>query len=173
MTIVYVTENNTKCYGVTFQNNGYVKVQRFGDISSDENTIFCVKPMRIFLGKNHVCNMTMFSGALDKKVFHGNTISLKLSKENLKNKYVFIGGDMVCSLLTGDNIYENFSDMGNNLCPYILATVEEIFYLMAPNLKFIKKDQIDYNTLLDRIYAPDSKESFEELELCKIHSNYD
>ena len=48
MTIIYVTENNCKCYGVTFQNNGYVKVQKFEDISSDENTIYCVKPMRIF-----------------------------------------------------------------------------------------------------------------------------
>ena len=42
------------------------------------------------------------------------------------------------------------------------------------NFEFIKKDKIDYNTILDGIYVPDSdlKESFEELELCKIHSNY-
>ena len=103
MTTIYVTENKTKCYGVTFQNKCYVKVQRFGDISSDENTTFCVKPMRIVLGKNQVCNMTMFSGAFDKKGFDGNTILLKLSEENLKNKYVYIGCEMVCSLLTGDN----------------------------------------------------------------------
>ena len=51
MTIIYVTENNCKCDGVTFQNIGYVKVQKFEYISNDENTIYCVKPMRIFLGK--------------------------------------------------------------------------------------------------------------------------
>ena len=28
MTIIYITENNTKRYGVTFQNNEYVKVQK-------------------------------------------------------------------------------------------------------------------------------------------------
>ena len=65
--------------------------------------------------------------------------------------------------------------MGNNLCPYCVATGEENYYLLAPNTKFIKKDKIDYNTILAGIYVPDSdlKESFEELELCKFHSIYD
>ena len=88
MTIIYITEINTKLYGVTFQNNGCVKVQNFGDISNDENTIYSVKPMRIFLRKSQVCNMTMFSGAFDKKVFDGNTILLEISEENEKHKYV-------------------------------------------------------------------------------------
>ena len=51
MTVVYITENNTNRYGVIFQNNGCVKVQKFEDISNDENTINSVKPMRIFLVK--------------------------------------------------------------------------------------------------------------------------
>ena len=63
--------------------------------------------------------------------------------------------------------------MGNIFCPYSLATGEEIYYLLAPNFKFIKKDKIDYNTILDGIYVPDLKVSTEELELCKIHSKYD
>ena len=175
MTIIYITENNTKCYGVTFQNNGCVKVQKFEDISNDENTIYSVKPMIIFLGKTPVCKMTMFSGAFDKKVFDENTILLKISEENEKHKYVYIGGDMVCSFMTSDNIYEYISNMGDNLCPYSVATGEENYYLLAPKFKFIKKDKIDYNTILDGIYIPDSglKESLEELELCKNHSNYD
>ena len=81
--------------------------------------------MRIFLGKSQVCNMTMFSGAFDKKVFDGNTILLKLSEENEKHKYVYIGGDMVCSFMTSDKIYEYVSNMGNNVCPYSVATGEE------------------------------------------------
>ena len=175
MTIIYITEINTKRYGVTFQNNGCVKVQKFEDISNDENTICSVKPMRIFLSKSQVCYMTMFSGAFDKKVFDGNTILLKISEENEKHKNVYIGGDIVCSIMTSDNIYEYILNMGNNLCPYSVATGEENYYLLTPILKFIKKDKIDYNTVLDGIYVPDSylKESFEELELCKIHSNYD
>ena len=65
MTIICITENKTKSYGVTFQNNGCVKEQKFEDISNDENTIYSVKAVRIFLGKSQVCNMTMFSGAFD------------------------------------------------------------------------------------------------------------
>ena len=175
MTIIYITEKNCDCYGVTFKNNGCVKVQKFEDISNDEKTIYCVKPMEIFLGKSQVCNMTVLSGARDKKVFDGNTILLKISEENGKHKYVYIGGDMVCSFMTSDNIYEYISNMGNNLSPYSVATGEENYYLLAPNFSFIKKDKIDYDAILNGIYVPDSdlKESFKELELCKIHSNYD
>ena len=39
MRVIYITENITKRYGMTFQNNGCVKVQKFEDISKDENTI--------------------------------------------------------------------------------------------------------------------------------------
>ena len=42
--------------------------------------------MRIFLGKSQVCNMTMFSGAFEEKLFDGNTISLKISEGNEKHK---------------------------------------------------------------------------------------
>ena len=67
MTIINITENNCERYGVTFKNNGCVKARKFEDISKDENVIYCVKPMEIFLGKSQVCNMTMFSGVFDKK----------------------------------------------------------------------------------------------------------
>ena len=119
--------------------------------------------------------MTTFSGAFDKKVFDGNTVLLELSEENEKHKTVCIGGDMVCSFMTSDNIYEYISNMGNNLCPHSVATGDENYYLLASNFKFIKKDKIDYNSILDGIYVPDPdlKESFEEVELCKIHSTYD
>ena len=129
MTIIYITENNCECYGVSFKNNGYVKVQKFEDISKDKNTIYSLKPMEIFLGKSQVCNMTEFSGARDKKVFDGNTILLKVNEENNKNNYVYIGGDMVCSFLTNDNIYKHISNMGNNLTPYSIAIGwENIYY---------------------------------------------
>ena len=32
MTIIYVTENDCKIYGVAFKNNGCIKVQKFEDI---------------------------------------------------------------------------------------------------------------------------------------------
>ena len=85
MTIIYVTENNTKCYGVTFQNKGWVRVQKLEDVSDDKNIIYEVNPIEIFVGKSQLCKMAEFSGARDKGVFDGNTILLKVSKEN--NKY--------------------------------------------------------------------------------------
>ena len=55
MTIIYFTEKSCKCYGVTFKNNGNVKVHNFEDISNDENFLYCVKAMKTFLGKSQVC----------------------------------------------------------------------------------------------------------------------
>ena len=77
MTIIFITENIFKRYGVTFQNNGCVKVQKFEEILNDENTIYSVKPMRIFLGKSQVCNMTTFRGAFDKKYLMETVFYLK------------------------------------------------------------------------------------------------
>ena len=172
MTVIYITENNCKCYAVTFENKGWVKVQKFDDETLDENIIYTFNPMKTFLGKSKRCSMTALSGAFDKACFDGNTILLKVGTEDGKNKYVYIGGDMVCSFMTSDNIYEYISNMGNNLSPYSIATGEENYYLLAPNFSFIKKDKIDYNTLLNGIYVPDSDLHFEKLELFKIHSNY-
>ena len=131
--------------------------------------------MKTFLAKSQRCNMTVLSGAFDKSCFDGNTILLKVGIENAKNKYVYIGGDMICSFMTRDNIYEYISNMGNNLTPYSIATGEENYYFLTPNFSFNKKDRIGYDTLLKGKYVPESdlKESFKEIELCKIHSNYD
>ena len=62
---------------------------------------------------------------------------LKISEENGKHKYVYIGGDMVSSFMTNDNIYEYISNMGNNLCPYSVATGDKNYCLLTPNFKFI------------------------------------
>ena len=48
--------------------------------------------------------MTTFSGAFNKPVSDGNTILLNISEENDKNRYLYIGGNMVCSFLTNDKI---------------------------------------------------------------------
>ena len=175
MTIIFITENNTECYAVTSQSKGWIKLEKIRDVGDDKNIIYEVNPMQTFIGKSQLCNMTEFSGAEDKEVFNGKTILLEIGKENNKHIYVYIGGDMVCSFLTCDRIYEYISNMGNKLSPYSFATGEEKYYLLAPNFKFIKKDKVDYDTLLGGINVEDSdlKESFEELELYKIHSNYD
>ena len=172
MTVIYITEYNCQCYAVTFEINGWIKVQKFVDESLDENIIYTVNPLKTFLGKSKSCSMTALSGAFDKACFDGNTILLKVGIENGKNKYVYIGGNMICSFMTSDNIYEYVSNMGRNLNPYSFAIGKENYYLLTPNFSFIKKDKIDYNTILNGIYVPESDLPFEKLELCKIHSNY-
>ena len=97
MTIKYITEINCKCYGGTYKNNRCIKVQKFEEISDDKNTMYYVKPLEIFLGKSKSCLMTALSRAFDKPVFDGNTILLGISEENNKHRYLYIGGDTVCS----------------------------------------------------------------------------
>ena len=53
------------------------KVQKIQDISDDKNTIYCVKPLEIFLGKSESCMMTAFSGVFDQPVFDGIQVYLK------------------------------------------------------------------------------------------------
>ena len=169
MTNIYITENNTRRYAVTSQNKGWIKVQKFEDISEDNNIIYEVNPMQIFIGKSQLCNMTEFSGAKDKEVFDGNTILLEIGKENNKHKYVYIGSDMVGSFLTNDRIYKHISNMGINLTPYSIAKGWENIYYLTPYFKFIKKENID--KIFDIDY--DDIMSHEKIELNKIHSNYD
>ena len=174
MTIIYITENNCKCYGVTFENSGRVKVQKFEDISKDKNTIYEVNPIETFIGKSQLCNMTRFSGARDKEVFNGNTILLEVGKENNKHKYVYIGGNMVCSFLTNDRIYKYISNMCNNLTPCSIAIGWENIYYLTPYFRFIKKENIDVDDI-DKLFDIDYDDitSREKIEINKIHSNYD
>ena len=139
MTKIYVTECNTKCYEVTFENKGWIKVQKFEDISDDKNTIHCVKPSEIILGKSESCMMTAYSGAFNKPVFDGKTILLKISEENNKNKYLYFRGDMVCSFLTIVKIYKYISNLVNNLIPYSIAKGEEKIYFLNQISSLLKE----------------------------------
>ena len=155
MTIIYVAENNCECLAVTFQNKGWIRVQKLEDVSEDENIIYEVNPMETFVGKSVCCEMTEFSGARNKKCFDGNTILLKISEENIKHRYVYIGGDKVCSFLTNDKFYKYLSNMGNNLTPYSIAIGYENIYYLTPYFRYIKKknfDVDDINNLFDIDY---------------------
>ena len=58
MTVIYFTENNKRCYVVSFQKIAFVRVQNFRDISNDENNINWVKPLEIYLG--NICSCLIF-----------------------------------------------------------------------------------------------------------------
>ena len=130
--------------------------------------------MKIFIGKSQLSIMTEFSGAKDREVFDGNTILLEIGKENNKQKYIYIGGDQVCSFLTNDRIYKYISNMGNNLTPYSIAIGWENIYYLTPYFKFIKKENIDVDDI-DELFDFDYYDimSRQKIEINKIHSHYD
>ena len=117
--------------------------------------------------------MTKFLGAKDKEVFDGNTILLEIGIENNKHKYVYTGGDMVCSFLTNDKIYKYISNMGSNLIPYSIAIGWEKICYLTPYFKFIKKENFDVDDI-DKLFAIDYDDIMnrEEIEINKVHSNY-
>ena len=147
MTIIYVTENICECYGVTYTNKIWVKVQKLEDVSEDKNIIYKVNPMETSFGKSLLWDMTEFSRAEDKKVFDGNNILLKISEENKKHRYVYIRGDMVCSFLTNERIYKYISNMGNDLTTCSLAIGWENICFLTPYFNFTKKENIDENDI--------------------------
>ena len=149
MTIINSTEYKTKCYGETFRNNGWIKVQKFVDSSDDENNIYCVKPLETLLGESESCEMTAMSGVFDKSVFDGNAVLLKIGEETKKHRYLYIGRDMFCSFLTIDTIYKYISNMGNNLTPYSIAIGYKNIYFLTPHFKFVKRKLINDNELLN------------------------
>ena len=178
----YLTEYNTRCYIVSFQKNGFVRVQNFGDISNDDNNIFCVIPLSTYLNESEVCHRTTMSGAFDRSIYDGNIILLKISEENDRHRYVYIGGDMICSFLTHDNKYKYISNIGINLTPFSVAIGEENVYFLTPHFKFIKREKYNDNELLksngnsvdlfDYHKLNCGDDLFRKLRKYKIHSDY-
>ena len=165
------------------QNNGCIKLQKFEDISDDENNKYCVKRWETFLVKSEVCDMTSMSGAFDKSVFDGNTILLELSEECGRHWYVHVGGIMICSFPTSDNLYGYISNVENNLTPYSIAIGDENMCFLTPHFKFIRREEIDDDELLETnkgkvdlfIYHVSNcgKNSLKKRRIYKIQSNYD
>ena len=65
MTVIYLTEYNSRRYALTFEKDVCVRVQNFEDILYYEKNILCVKPSRTILGKSEICELTKVSGAFD------------------------------------------------------------------------------------------------------------
>ena len=91
MTVIYLTEYNCICYEVTFENSGFVKVQKIEDITNFETNKIRGKHLKTFLGKSEFCGRTIVSGAFDVTEFDGNTILTKTSEE--------IGKKAICMLM--------------------------------------------------------------------------
>ena len=68
MTILYLTEHDTKSYGVKIEVDEVVIVQKYKNIFDRGNNILCVKPLKKLLGKCDVTNMLKNLGSLDKSI---------------------------------------------------------------------------------------------------------
>ena len=92
------------------------------------------------------------------------------------NTGLYIGGDMICSFVTEDNIQKCMSYMGNNLTPYSIAIGDENIYILTPHFRSIKRHRIDDNEnfvdLFDHYDSNCGKHSFRKLRIYKIHSNF-
>ena len=132
--------------------------------------------METFLGKSESCMMTAMSGILNKSVFDGNFILLKTSEENDKHRYLYTGGDMICSFLTNDKICKYIPNMGNNLTPYSIAIGEENIFFLTQKFRVVEKEKIhldDDVELFDYSMSNSQTHSFKKLQVFKIHSNFD
>ena len=89
------------------------------------------------MGRSEICNLTCISEAFDKSVFDGNTFLPNISEENVKHRYVYIDGDMICFFLTDDDISQYISNMGSNRTPYSIARGEENIYILTPQFNCI------------------------------------
>ena len=182
MTVIYLTEYKCTRYAVSFESDGCVRVQNFEDIPDYEKNILSVKPLRTFLGKSEICEMTKLSGSYGKEIYDGKTILLKISEENDKHRWVYVGGNKICSFLTNDDIYKYISNVGNNITPYSIAVGDEYIYFLTPHFKFIKREMIHNNELLNtNERSVDTYEfhvsrcgqhSFKQIKNYTIHSNY-
>ena len=78
MTVIYITDNNCKCYAVTFQNNGFVQVQKFEDVSEiDKNIIYSINPMETFLGNLNLVLLQLCQVLLIRLVLMEKLLYLK------------------------------------------------------------------------------------------------
>ena len=83
---------------------------------------------------------------------------------------------MVCTFLTDDKIYENISNMGNNYISYSIAIGMENIYFLNRFFRFINKEKINDDDLLesyDYLVSKCGEGSFKKLGTYKILPNYD
>ena len=86
--------------------------------------------------------MLIKSGNLKKSIFSGKTILLKISEENNKNKYLYVGANKLYSFINNDHLLEYISNMGDNMTLYSIAIGEENKYFLSPHCKCMKEQKL-------------------------------
>ena len=84
-----------------------------------------LKPI-IRLGNVKKSFIGMDTGAYEEKVYHGNSILLKLKEK----EYLYISGVEMYKFRTKDHILVYYSEVGRNYVPYPVAVGEKYIYLL-------------------------------------------
>ena len=100
------------------------------------------------MGKCNLINILVKSGKLDKTIFSGNTILLKISEENNKNTWVYVGAKKIFSFITNVHILEYISVTGDNMIPYSITIGVENLSFLSPHCKRLKTVKIGDDELL-------------------------
>jgi len=130
--LVYVGKNDVHIY-IRDDKKYYIDWDNYSDDDKKNAWMYVklvgkYKPMRVFIGKSPLNEMTEFSGGYGKK-FDGNSILLKIAN----NRYVFIGAYVYEFSTNNDNIIAYWSPVGNNDVPYPVAYGEKNVYFMLDN----------------------------------------
>ena len=99
----------------------------------------------IYIGKSKICNMTIFSGALNISNFDGSTILLECED----SKCVYFSGLEIYEFRSCDNFLDYISLMGKNKIPYTFAVGEKFTFFISTDYEFIENDKIEEGTLLN------------------------
>ena len=156
MTIIYIVEDNCKNLAVTINSIGVVKIQKIEDLSKNENIIYQVKPIRLFV---------------NEKSYKGTCILLYIGIENNRYNYIHIGADKVYKFQTENEIFDYTYRMGKNLTPYSIALSEKYIYYLSPFCKYTEvKDIIDIrDDDINKLFDYDIISKYENLKINQFH----
>ena len=122
--------------------DGDVYVYKYNRYKFD-SPFLCFKPKHVFIGKSKVCEMTNFSGAVNRD-FDGNTLLLEVED----GKYIYISGLEIIEFRTDDKILDYISLMGNIMIPYAIMLGEKFTYFLNQRYKNLENNKTDEGTLL-------------------------
>ena len=93
--------------------------------------------------------MLIKSGNLDESLYGGNSMLLEVCEENNKNRFVYVGANIIHSFVTTDQILENFFNIGDNIIPYSMDIGEKKIYFLSPHCENLKREKIRNDELLE------------------------
>ncbi|MBA3750856.1 MAG: hypothetical protein H0X03_08225, partial [Nitrosopumilus sp.] len=154
-------EEEVYIYGITHD----VILEKYHDDPNLYNRLITkFRPLKIFIGKSELNNMTNFSGGHGNR-WDGNSILLRIG-DNSKFKYVHIG---ICiyEFETEEEITSYVSSVGNNCVPYPYAESKNWCYCMSEMKKTPVSDHPNRIQEGDISYVNKAKyEPFEYTTIC-------